>query len=183
MSDTPAPPIVVGTDGARRGHAAVTRAAIMASSRGAHLNVVCAHRLADSGLYRDERKLAPSDISYRVTPRQEASQIAAEGVEIASALGVSATAYVVHGGAAWALCEVASNTKADLIVVGAGRPRSRLGSLFVATVSRQLARDAPCEVIVVDQAYGPTLTLTAPKRTLAPQTGAPRRSRSRSRAA
>jgi nucleotide-binding universal stress UspA family protein len=171
MSDLTNRPIVVGNDGTLQGRAAVTRAAIVAGSRGAHLHVVCAHRLADSGLHRDERRNAPGDVSASVTPRGEAAEIAAEGVEIANAVGTPATAHAVHGSPAVVLREVASATGAQLIVLGA--------SLLFPSISRQLAFSPPCEIAVVDLAYGPIFTL-APQQTPARQLwgGAQRASRS-----
>jgi nucleotide-binding universal stress UspA family protein len=176
MSDTQVRPIVVGTDGSLRAGAAVTRAAVVASSRGARLHVVCAHRLSDSGLHRDERRSAPHDVHDSVTPRHEALETAAEGVAAAVEIGADATGHATLGGPAWALRELAAELNAALIVVGAGSRRSLLARLFARTVDVQLTRDAPCQIVVVHEIEGPIV-----KGPSATQTREPRARRARTR--
>jgi len=69
-------------------------------------------------------------------------------VEEARAKGVAATYLVWEGEPAEAIVEAARSEAADLIVLGS-RPRTNLRRLVLGSVSSEVARRAPCEVLVV----------------------------------
>jgi K+-sensing histidine kinase KdpD len=154
-------PIVVGTNGSQRGRAAVVRACILAYSRGSQLHVVSAHSLADSLSHRNDRTVAPRDIAYTLTPRQEASATVEEALAVARELGVEAVAHPTQGGVVQALASVAHGANAEAIVVGATAKRGWLAERLSPGIGRALVAANVCPVIVVDTAHGPVHRLIA----------------------
>jgi len=74
-------------------------------------------------------------------------------IETVKAKGVSATAHLAEVPAATAIVEVASETKADLIVIGT-RGHTGLKHVLLGSVAERTLRLAPCAVLTVKKAEG-----------------------------
>jgi nucleotide-binding universal stress UspA family protein len=144
--------IVVGTDGSTGANIAVDAAIELARMSGAKLHVVNAHKLmtayqlataADVGI-------APVDVSSTNDAiLSEAKRICDEVVERAGRANVQAETHNVGGDPADALMRVATDTGADLLVVGnrgmAGARRFVLGS-----VPNKVSHHCPASLLIVD---------------------------------
>jgi nucleotide-binding universal stress UspA family protein len=139
--------IVVGTDGSETAGKAVSEAIALAKSSGAKLHVVTAFQ--DGTIRRTQRELASAhaEISSLSTPRDAIDASASHAAHLARGQGVDVETHVLHDDPTHALIEVASDSHADLIVVGnkgmSGAKRA-LGS-----VPNKVTHRAPCSVLVV----------------------------------
>jgi nucleotide-binding universal stress UspA family protein len=82
---------------------------------------------------------------------QERDRLTAGAIAIvrrARAAGVRATYLIWEGDPAEAILEASHAERADLIVLGS-RPRTNLRRLILGSVSSEVSRQAPCEVVVV----------------------------------
>jgi nucleotide-binding universal stress UspA family protein len=82
---------------------------------------------------------------------QERDRLTAGALEIvrrARAAGVGATYLIWEGDPAEAILEASKAEHADVIVLGS-RPRTNLRRLILGSVSSEVSRRAPCEVVVV----------------------------------
>lgn len=139
--------IVVGTDGSETANEAVRRAADLARTAGASLDIVSAYEPVAPARLREEAVEVPKDIEWTVNPREdvdhtltEATQLAGEGLEV--------VAHARQGNPADAILDVAEEVGADLIVVGnkgmTGARRFLLGS-----VPNRISHHAPCAVLII----------------------------------
>ena len=130
--------VVVGADASDTAAEAVRQAIELVKLTGGQLHIVSAYRpqhLTTSGA--DEPDLATGDV---------AESVLADHASRARAAGVTAQTHARSGAAAEAICDVAEEINADLIVVGnkgmAG-VRRVLGS-----VPNSVAHRAPCSVLI-----------------------------------
>lgn len=130
--------VVVGADASDTATEAVRQAIELVKLTGGELHIVSAyrpHQLTASG--GEDQALATGDLAESVL-EDHASR--------ARAAGVTAHAHARSGAAAEAICEVAEEVNADLIIVGnkgmAG-VRRVLGS-----VPNSVAHRAPCSVLI-----------------------------------
>ncbi|MEU8243555.1 universal stress protein [Actinoplanes missouriensis] len=144
------PTIVVGTDGAASGNEAVRWAAREAVRRDLTLQVV--HVLDWDGGTSALAEFAGNNFALA---RELADIVAAAGVATAhdAAPEVEAEPLTLVGRPAARL--LAAAERAELLVVGTRR-RNRLAGLVFGSVSRRVARHAPCPVRVVDGSPGAT---------------------------
>ena len=106
--------IVVGTDGSRRARGAVAHAAALASATGASLHLVqgCGSAVVVSPLYGEAVGINPAELVKACTDELQplADELSARGLEV--------TVHVSPTSGRDALCSVAEEIDADLIVVG-----------------------------------------------------------------
>jgi nucleotide-binding universal stress UspA family protein len=140
--------IVVGTDGSERARDAVVHAANRARMCGATLHVVSAYKRAGDGLAMAIPEVGAMAAAVAVDDeairRSVAEQIerAVAGIE-----GVDVVRHVRPGVAGPALCDVAHEEKADLVVVG---NRGMQGARrILGSVPNHVAHHAGCAVLVV----------------------------------
>jgi nucleotide-binding universal stress UspA family protein len=141
--------IVVGTDGSDTAKTAVRYAIDLARELGARLQIVSAYEPVSGQRIRDETKVAPQDLQWAVSPREDVMSMLQEAVKEAQGAGVAKVEmYARQGDAADAILDVAEEQKSDLIVVGnkgmTGAKRFLLGS-----VPNKVSHHAPCSVLIV----------------------------------
>jgi nucleotide-binding universal stress UspA family protein len=132
--------VVVGADGSETAADAVRKAIELVKLTGGRLHVVTA--------YRHEQLSAPGDPETfgALGSRDVAESVVANHVSRAEAGGIQAEGHVRSGDAANAICDVAADVGADLIVVGnkgMTGVRRVLGS-----VPNSVAHHAPCDVLI-----------------------------------
>lgn len=132
--------VVVGADQSATATEAVRRAIELVKLTGGQLHIVSAYRpqsLSTTG--GEEHQFATGDL---------AEAVLADHSSRARAAGVQARTYARSGDAAEAICDVAEEIGADLIVVGnkgMQGVRRVLGS-----VPNSVAHHAPCSVLIAD---------------------------------
>ncbi|MGH2835068.1 MAG: universal stress protein [Solirubrobacteraceae bacterium] len=141
--------VMVGTDGSPTAAAAVGEAIGLASSLGARLLIVSAYEPVSELRLREERRSAPADAQWMVSPREEVLAVLEKAREQAVTGGVDAVeAFARQGDAADAIIDIAEEQGCDLIVVGnkgmTGAKRFLLGS-----VPNKISHHAPCSVLIV----------------------------------
>lgn len=137
--------IVVGTDGSPSAFAAVKAAADLARQYGAELHLVTAFRPMSSLMTSPEFAMLSATALDNVDPTEGAREITSK---TASALtGVDVHEHQVGASAADALCDLAVNLDADLIVVGSkGMTGARR---ILGSVPNSVAHNAECSVLIV----------------------------------
>jgi nucleotide-binding universal stress UspA family protein len=140
--------IVVGTDGSDTATQAVREAVDMAKAVGARLELVSAYAPVSEQRLRAEKRGAPSDVQWAISPRKEVEASLAEAADIAREAGVDAAIHAREGDPADAILDVAEETNAGLVIVGnkgmTGAKRFLLGS-----VPDKISHHAPCSVLIV----------------------------------
>jgi nucleotide-binding universal stress UspA family protein len=140
--------IVVGTDGSDSATQAVRQAVDMAGALGASLELVSAYAPVSEQRLRTERREAPEDVQWAISPRQEVEASLSAAADIAREAGVSVTTHARQGDPADAILDVAEEQNADLVIVGnkgmTGAKRFLLGS-----VPNKVSHHAPCSVLIV----------------------------------
>ncbi len=140
--------IVVGTDGSGTAGEAVRQAVDLARTVGAKLELVSAYEPVPAQRLREERRDAPEDLQWAITPREDVDATLEAAAEIAREAGVDVTVYPRQGDPADAILDVAEERDADLIVVGnkgmTGAKRFLLGS-----VPNKVSHHAPCSVLII----------------------------------
>ncbi|MEY2399848.1 MAG: hypothetical protein QOJ00_3022 [Actinomycetota bacterium] len=138
--------IVVGTDGSPTAADAVAAAAQLAAQCGAALHVVSAFKPISALITNPEFASISAAMYDEIDPEAGARDATARACETIS--GCSVTEHHVAGSAADALCDIASEVDADLIVVGS---RGMTGARRVlGSVPNSVAHHAPCSVLIVD---------------------------------
>ena len=137
--------IVVGTDGSESAAAALETAIELASASGDELVVVTAWRPlhGDFGVPYD-RLLDPSSAEIE---RDWAGETAEAAAARARAAGADVRVEIREGDAAKAICDVAREADARLVVVGT-HGAGPLEAAILGSVSRGVLRRAPCSVLV-----------------------------------
>ncbi len=140
--------IVVGTDGSDTAGQAVRQAIELASTVGASVGLVSAYAPVPEQRLREERREAPEDLQWAITPREDVDAMLEAAAEVAREAGVEVNVYPRQGDPADAILDVAEEMGADLIVVGnkgmAGAKRFLLGS-----VPNRVSHHAPCSVLII----------------------------------
>jgi nucleotide-binding universal stress UspA family protein len=140
--------IVVGTDGSDTATEAVRQAADLAHTVGAKLELVSAYEPVPAQRLREERRQAPEDMQWAISPREDVDATLAAAAELARGIGVAVDVYARQGDPADAILDVAEEREADLIVVGnkgmTGAKRFLLGS-----VPNKVSHHAPCSVLII----------------------------------
>lgn len=135
--------IVVGTDGSRRAQVAVDHAAALASATGAWIHLVqgCGSPVITSPLYGEAAAVDPTELIWACEAELEPTSAAL------TARGLDVTVHVRTTTGQAALCDVASDTGADVIIVG---NRGMTGAKrLLGSVPNSVARHAPCSVLIV----------------------------------
>ena len=140
--------IVVGTDGSDTATQAVRQAVDLAGAIGARVDLVSAYAPVPSQRLRDERRDAPEDLQWAITPREDVDAMLGDAADVARDAGVETRVYPRQGDPADAILDVAEETDADLIIVGnkgmTGAKRFLLGS-----VPNKVSHHAPCSVLII----------------------------------
>ena len=140
--------IVVGTDGSETATQAVRQAVDMAGAVGGTLELVSAFTPVPEQRLRAERRDAPEDVQWAITPQQEVQATLESAADIARAAGVKVNTHARQGDPADAILDVAEEQGSDLVIVGnkgmSGAKRFLLGS-----VPNKVSHHAPCSVLIV----------------------------------
>jgi nucleotide-binding universal stress UspA family protein len=140
--------IVVGTDGSDTATQAVRQAVDLASAVGAKLELVSAYEPVPEQRLSEERRDAPEDLQWAISPREDVDATLESAAAIARDLGVTVDVFPRQGDPADAILDVAEEREADLIVVGnkgmTGAKRFLLGS-----VPNKVSHHAPCSVLII----------------------------------
>jgi nucleotide-binding universal stress UspA family protein len=143
--------IIVGYDDHPLARAALDRAVTLAAAEGARLVVVAVAEVpltpeaAPTKEFLDGRP-----VSLELEQPPEVGEALERAHDLIAERGVEADFVWTAGEAATSLVDVAKEEEADLIVVG-GHHQSRLGRLLDPGVAAGVERDAPCDVMVVEQ--------------------------------
>ena len=140
--------IVAGTDGSETATQAMRQAVDLARAVGAEMELVSAYEPVPAQRLRDERREAPEDLQWTISPREDVDTTLEAAASLARDAGVSARTYARQGDPADAILDVAEEREADLIVVGnkgmSGAKRFLLGS-----VPNKVSHHAPCSVLII----------------------------------
>jgi nucleotide-binding universal stress UspA family protein len=140
--------IVVGTDGSDTAAQAVRQAVDLAGAVGAKLELVSAYSPVSEQRLSEERRQAPEDLQWAISPREDVDATLESAAEVARGAGVAVDIYPRQGDPADAILDVAEERDADLIVVGnkgtSGAKRFLLGS-----VPNRVSHHAPCSVLII----------------------------------
>jgi nucleotide-binding universal stress UspA family protein len=132
--------VVVGADGSDTAAEAVRVAIELVKLSNGNLHIVTAYRP------QQLRSEAGGEFSDSLTAGDLAESVLAELASRARTSGVAVETHLVNGAAADVICEVATQVKADVIVVGnkgMTGVRRVLGS-----VPNSVAHQAPCAVLI-----------------------------------
>jgi nucleotide-binding universal stress UspA family protein len=88
------------------------------------------------------------DLSDRITLAEDVEKHAAAGVARLREAGLSAEAVVRRGDPAEEIVAIATETNADVVVVGAAR-RGRIAQFFLGSISRQVMQSWKGAILVV----------------------------------
>jgi nucleotide-binding universal stress UspA family protein len=140
--------IVVGTDGSETAAKAVSSAVELAAAVGAKIELVSAYEPVPTQRLQAERRDAPEDLQWAISPREDVDATLEAASRIARDAGVRVDVYARQGDPADAILDVAEEQGADLIVVGnkgmTGAKRFLLGS-----VPNKVSHHAPCSVLII----------------------------------
>ncbi|HYB24179.1 MAG TPA: universal stress protein [Solirubrobacteraceae bacterium] len=140
--------IVVGTDGSDTATQAVRQAIDLAVAIGAKLELVSAYSPVPAHRLDEERREAPEDMQWAISPREDVDATLEAAAAMASEAGVQAGVYARQGDPADAILDVAEERESDLIIVGnkgmTGAKRFLLGS-----VPNKVSHHAPCSVLII----------------------------------
>lgn len=139
--------VVVGTDGTARASVAVEHAATLARATGATVHVVHAYRLPSAAMVATP-ELGAVAAGTDADATAAAQSLVDDVAERLRATGVeNVKGHARPGGAADALCRVADDVGADIVVVGnkgmAGARR------LLGSVPNAVAHHAGCAVLIV----------------------------------
>jgi nucleotide-binding universal stress UspA family protein len=140
--------IVVGTDGSDTASQAVRQAVALAQSLGARIELVSAYEPVSESRLSEERRAAPADMQWAISPREDVDATLEAAASIAREASVPVSVYPRDGDPADAILDVAEEQNADLIIVGnkgmTGAKRFLLGS-----VPNKVSHHAPCSVLII----------------------------------
>jgi nucleotide-binding universal stress UspA family protein len=140
--------IVVGTDGSDTATQAVRQAVELARSLGASIELVSAYEPVSSQRLAEERRNAPEDMQWAISPREDVDATLEGAAHVAREASVPVSLYAREGDPADAILDVAEEQNADLIIVGnkgmTGAKRFLLGS-----VPNKVSHHAPCSVLII----------------------------------
>src|SRR5215211_5942725 len=137
--------IAVGTDGSETARRAVDFAMDMAERFDAKLVFASAYRPVSETRLTNERDAAPADVQWSINPNQEVEDILRNAEDTARERGLQFASEARTGDPADVLVEIASDSGADVLIVGnKGMQRRVLGS-----VPNSVSHKAPCSVMIV----------------------------------
>ncbi|HEY0516697.1 MAG TPA: universal stress protein [Solirubrobacteraceae bacterium] len=140
--------ILVGTDGSETANEAVRQAVGLASNLGAKLQIVSAYEPVPAQRLAEERRQAPEDLQWTISPREDIDVTLAAAAELAQQSDVAVETYARQGDPADAILDVAEEQGSDLVIVGnkgmTGAKRFLLGS-----VPNKVSHHAPCSVLII----------------------------------
>ena len=136
--------IVVGTDGSEPAREAVRQATDMASREGARLHLVTAY--PDPQTLRE--RMAGGAHTEPIDLRRVADAVLERAAHDALAKRVEVETHVREGDPAEVIIDVASEQKADLIVVGS-RGLTGITRFLLGSVSSKVSQHASCSVMIV----------------------------------
>jgi nucleotide-binding universal stress UspA family protein len=143
--------IVVGTDGSTGADIAVDAAIELARLTGAQLHVVHAHKL--TSVYQlaaaSEVGVAPAVLGSNEEILAESQRICDAAVARAKSAGAQAVGHCVGGDASDALVQVATDAKADVIVVG-NRGMTGARRFVLGSVPNKVSHHCPSILLIVD---------------------------------
>jgi nucleotide-binding universal stress UspA family protein len=140
--------IVVGTDGSGTAGEAVRQAVDLARTVGAKLELVSAYEPVPAQRLREERRDAPEDLQWAITPREDVDATLEAAAAVAREAGVDVTVYPRQGDPADAILDVAEERDADLIVVG-NRGMTGAKRFLLGSVPNKVSHHAPCSVMII----------------------------------
>jgi nucleotide-binding universal stress UspA family protein len=144
--------IVVGYDGTRHSEDALQRAVELGQAFGANVIVVDVAALSGVTAAPGAFGLMPYDAGTAQTELEAGEALWREHRARVDALltgkGVAHEFEGVAGQPTQALVDVAERSDADLVIVGT-RDAGLFERMFAPSVSRGVARDAPCDVLIV----------------------------------
>jgi nucleotide-binding universal stress UspA family protein len=136
--------IAVATDGSDTADRAVEMALDIAERYNAQLLVLSAYEPVSSAQLETEREGAPEEIQWSINPTEYVDKTLADAAERAEARGLEVTSVARQGEPASVICQLASEHRADLLVIGnKGMQRRLFGS-----VPRSICQHAPCSVVL-----------------------------------
>jgi nucleotide-binding universal stress UspA family protein len=136
--------IAVATDGSDTADRAVEMALDIAERYNAQLLVLSAYEPVSSAQLETEREGAPEEIQWSINPTEYVDKTLADVAERAEARGLEVTSLARQGEPASVICQLASEHRADLLVIGnKGMQRRLFGS-----VPRSICQQAPCSVVL-----------------------------------
>lgn len=132
--------ILLCTDGSRYSQAAVENTIAYAQQQGKPINVTAVVDMTDEFF-----ALSPGGAQAMVEKMQGALL---DVTELARKAGVEATPFLREGETVEKIMEIASETKADMIIMGS-HSRTGPGRLLMGSVARQVAMTADCPVFII----------------------------------
>ena len=139
--------IVVGTDGSPSASEAVREAVALAKLCSSELHIVSAYRPLSALMTHPEFVTLSAQVYEKIDPVGGAAEVTSRAIGFATGAGIEVVEHQVAGTAADALCDVAANVGADLIVVGS---RGMTGARRVlGSVPNSVAHNATCSVLIV----------------------------------
>jgi nucleotide-binding universal stress UspA family protein len=137
--------IVVATDGSPAARAAVERALAEARSSQATVELVSAWSTPVNGALGAPTYMA-EDVFYAT--RDAMAEVLAAAKSHAAEVGVQAETHLVAGDPASAICRIAEERQADMIVMGS-RGHGPLAAALLGSVTSHVVQHAHCPVMVV----------------------------------
>ena len=143
--------IVVGTDGSAGAGVAVDAAIELARLTGATLHIVHAHKLTTMHHFAASMEVGvvPNVVESNEAILAESQHICDAAVARSTAAGATAEAHRVGGDASEALIQVATDTKADVIVVG-NRGMTGARRFVLGSVPNKVSHHCPSSLLIVD---------------------------------
>lgn len=137
--------ILVPVDFSEASRKALDTAIEIAKGTGARLELVFAQEVLT---YRGVRYEEVLSLNTRKEEREEAERTLKEWHALIQKAGVQGQERIVDGDARHVIVKTAAEIAADLIVLGA-KGRSRVAEILVGSVATEIARAAPCSVLLV----------------------------------
>ena len=155
--------VLLAIDGSPGSAAVTSRAAAVAASRGVGVEV----------MHVRETDVVDTE-AIELEPAEQAERVVHERLAQLAELGVPATSYLItstgdHGDVGRLIARRAREIRAGLIAVGAPTGRGALMASADALATAQLAREAPCDLLVVQPS--PELTSALPSANAAASAG------------
>jgi nucleotide-binding universal stress UspA family protein len=136
--------IAVATDGSETADRAVDMAFDLAERYRARLLVLSAYAPVNPARLEREKQDAPDEIQWEISPTEDVDATLEDVKERAGARGLNVTVFARQGEPATAICDLAAEHNADLLVIGnKGMQRRLFGS-----VPKRICQHAPCSVVL-----------------------------------
>jgi nucleotide-binding universal stress UspA family protein len=140
--------IVVGTDGSESANKAVDQAIELAAAVGAELELVNAFDVpSPAKLERMRAEIPDPDFAFAADPANQSEMLLSDIAKKAEEAGVKTRTWSQGGDAASFIIDVATETDADLIVVG-NRGMTGAARFLLGSVPNKISHHAPCSVLI-----------------------------------